>query len=159
MEAIASKEHEWLQKFIGEWKATGEMPASTDQPAMSWTTTETGRLLGPLWMQAESRSTVPDGSPNIMQLTLGYDTNRKKFVGTWIGSMMDYLWVYEGELSADGKVLTLSATGPDMGKPGTTKAYRDIHTFMNDSHRILTSQMQDENGEWQQFMEAHYYRQ
>ncbi|MGH8491615.1 MAG: DUF1579 domain-containing protein [Moraxellaceae bacterium] len=159
METTATKEHEWLQKFLGEWKATGESPIGPDQAPMTWTTTETGRLIGPLWMQAESQSTMPDGKPATMQLTLGYDTKQKKFVGSWIGSMMDYLWIYEGELSADGKTLTLSANGPSMSTPGTIVGYRDIHRFVNDSHRILTSNMQDENGEWQQFMEVHYYRQ
>lgn len=159
MQTDAKKEHEWLQKFIGDWTATGEMPASADQPAMSWTTKEKGRAIGPLWIQAESESTMPDGNPATMQLTLGYDTNKQRFVGTWIGSMMDYLWIYDGELSADGRTITLNATGPNMGKPGTTAAYQDIHTFISDDHRLFTSQIQNENGAWQQIMEAHYYRQ
>lgn len=159
MKTEAKKEHAWLKKFIGEWKASGETPAGPDQPAMTWTSTETGIAIGELWIQADSQSTMPDGSLATMQLTLGYDSNKGRFVGSWIGSMMDYLWVYDGELDADGRVLTLSTTGPDMSKPGTTAAYRDIHTFVDDKHRILTSNMQDEKGEWQQFMEAHYYRQ
>lgn len=159
METQAKKEHAWLKKFIGVWKATGESPMGPDQPAMTWTSTETAVALGDLWIQADSQSTMPDGSQHVMQLTLGYDSNKGRYVGTWIGSMMDYLWVYEGELDAEGRVLTLSTTGPDMSRPGAFAAYRDIVTFVNDNHRILTSNMQDEKGEWHQFMEAHYHRQ
>ena len=53
-----------------------------------------------------------------MIMTLGYDPQKKRFVGTWIGSMMTYLWVYDGELDASGKVLTLNAEGPNMQVAG-----------------------------------------
>ena len=47
-----------------------------------------------------------------------YDPQKQRFVGTWIGSMMTYLWVYEGTLDATEKVLTLNAEGPSMGTEG-----------------------------------------
>ncbi|HEX6592691.1 MAG TPA: DUF1579 domain-containing protein [Moraxellaceae bacterium] len=160
MQIAAQKEHEWLKKFLGEWESRGEAPAGPDYPAMTWTSRESARAIGELWIQSESTGTMPgDGSPTIMQLTLGYDSKRQRFVGTWIGSMMDYLWVYEGTLSADGRVLTLAATGPRMDQPGKMAKYHDIHTFVDNNHRVLTSQMLDDDGEWKQFMEAHYYRQ
>jgi hypothetical protein len=37
-------------------------------------------------------------------------------VGMWIGLMMTYLWVYDGELDADERVLTLSAKGSSMAR-------------------------------------------
>jgi len=40
-------------------------------------------------------------------MTLGYDPQKKRYLGTWIGSMMSHLWVYEVELDASGSVLTL----------------------------------------------------
>jgi hypothetical protein len=158
MEFIASKEHEWLKKFLGDWTSRGEAPAGPDQPAITWTATESGQLIGEIWLQVNGKHTMPDGRPAHMQLTLGYDTKKQKFVGSWLGSMMDYFWVYEGDLSADGKALTLSATGPRMDQPDKMARYQDIHTFVSNSHRILTSQYEDENGEWQQFMQAHYHR-
>ncbi len=155
------KEHEWLQRFLGEWQATGESPATGDQPASTWTSTERFRQIGPLWLQSDAESTMPDGTPASMQLTLGYNSQRQKFVGTWLGSMMDFLWVYEGELSSDGNTLTLNTQGPDMseGQPGPLTPYRDIHVFVDDRHRILRSEMQDASGNWVQFMEVDYYRQ
>ncbi|MDP2226249.1 MAG: DUF1579 domain-containing protein [Moraxellaceae bacterium] len=159
MEAVAQKEHEWLKKFLGIWQATGEAPTGPDQPPMTWTTTETGRQIGELWIQAEGVSHMSDGDSHTMQITLGYDSRKGKFVGTWIGSMMDYLWVYEGEMSADGRALTLSASGPSMDGSGAIRPYRDVQTFIDDNHRVLTSHMQNDAGEWEQFMEVHYYRQ
>jgi hypothetical protein len=34
----------------------------------------------------------------------------------WIGLMMTYLWVYDGELDADERVLTLNAEGSSMAR-------------------------------------------
>ena len=55
---------------------------------------------------------MPDGTPATTQITLGYDPAKKRFVGTWLGSMMTHLWIYDGELSADERTLTLSSEGP-----------------------------------------------
>lgn len=158
MQMEKSKEHEWLKKFLGDWTAKGEAPAGPDQPAMTWTASESGHLLGDIWLQVEGKHDMPDGNSASTQFMLGYDTKKKKFVGSWLGTMMDYFWVYEGELSADGKVLTLDSSGPRMDQPGKMAKYQDIHTFVSDTHRILTSQYQDDDGAWQQFMEAHYHR-
>src|SRR5690606_862870 len=96
----------------------------------------------------------------VMQLTLGYDPQKKRFVGTWIGSMMNYLWVYEGDLDASGKVLTLNATGPVMMGPatGTMAKYQDVITIVGPDERTLTGRQQQPDGTWLQFMQATYKR-
>ncbi len=57
---------------------------------------------------------MPGGDPATMLMSLGYDPAKKRFVGTWIGSMMTNLWVYDGELDPTGKILTLNAEGPSF---------------------------------------------
>jgi hypothetical protein len=79
-------------------------------------------------------------------------------VGTWIGSMMTHLWIYEGKLDADKRVLTLEAEGPAMADDGTMASYRDVIEVVSNDHRILTSHMLGDDGTWQQFMTAHYRR-
>jgi hypothetical protein len=91
-------------------------------------------------------------------MTLGYDPQAKRFVGTFIASMMTYLWIYNGSLDAAGKVLTLDAEGPDFsGGPNLVK-YQDSIEFVNDDHRILRSQLLGPDGKWNHFMTAHYRR-
>ena len=62
---------------------------------------------------------MPGGGPATTLMTLGYDPEKKRFVGTWIGSMMTHLWIYDGALDAAGKVLTLDAEGPSFAGDGT----------------------------------------
>jgi hypothetical protein len=157
MEVTKTKEHAWLQKFVGEWKGEGEGFAGPDQPPMKWSVEETVRGIGDVWVQGESRGTMPDGKPSLMIITLGFDPEKKRFTGTFIGSMMTYLWIYDGELDAAGKVLTLNAEGPSMMGPGLVK-YQDIVEVIDDSTRTLSSQMQMPDDTWQKFMTSTYTR-
>jgi hypothetical protein len=93
-----------------------------------------------------------------MMMTPGYDPQRKRYVGTWIGSMMTHLWVHEGELNASEKVLTLNAEGPSMAGGGKMAKYKDVIELKSDDHRLLTSHLLRDGGTWQQLMTAHYRR-
>jgi hypothetical protein len=92
------------------------------------------------------------------QLTLGYDPARKRFVGTWVGAMMPYQWVYNGELDASGNVLTLNCEGPAFDGSGKMMPYRDVHEFLSDDHRQLKAYTQSEDGTWNHFMTTDYHR-
>jgi len=72
--------------------------------------------------------------------------------------MMGNQWIYTGTRSADGKVLTLDTEGPDFTKPGKTAAYQDIVEIKSPDHHVLSSRGKGEDGEWVQFMTAHYRR-
>ena len=91
-------------------------------------------------------------------MTLGYDPQRRRFVGTFIGSMMTHLWVYDGVLDAAEKVLTLDTEGPDMAVEGKIAKYKDVIEFKSDDHRVLTSHVLGDDGKWHGFMTAHYRR-
>jgi hypothetical protein len=91
-------------------------------------------------------------------LTLGYDPQKQRFVGTWVGSMMAYLWVYDGELDAAQRVLTLNSDGPSMSGDGSMAKYRETIEFENDDHRVFTSRALGDDGSWQQLMTATYRR-
>ena len=152
------KEHEWLQKLVGDW--TFEIEAA--EPGQASTKSEgfeSVRSLGGLWTLAEGRSPMPDGSDATSVMTLGYDPQKKRFVGTFVASMMTYLWIYEGELDEAGRVLTLDAEGPGMSADGKMVKYKDRIELMSDDHRVLSSSIQGEDGNWTKFMTAHYRRQ
>jgi Protein of unknown function (DUF1579). len=160
MNAQPQKEHEWLQKLVGEWTSEAEMTAGKpgEDPERS-TGTESVRSLGGYWIVAEGAGSQPCGGGEATTvLTLGYDTHRNRYVGTWVGSMMPLLWVYDGELDATGNKLTLSADGPDFVVEGKTAKYQDVIEFHSHDHRTLTSYVQAEDGSWTPFMTAHYRR-
>jgi Protein of unknown function (DUF1579) len=158
MKVEPQKEHQWLQKLVGEWTSEGEASMGPGKPLEKFQSTERVRPLGGIWVLCESQGEMPGGGTATMLMTLGYDPKKQRFVGTWIGSMMTYLWVYEGSLDSTQKILTLNAEGPSMGSEGKIAKYRDVIEFKSDDHRILTSHSLGDDGEWRQFMTAHYRR-
>ena len=158
MMAEPQKEHEWLQKLVGEWTYESEATMEPGKPPMRFSGTENVRSLGGLWILAEGQGEMPGGGTATMMMTLGYDPQKKRFVGTWVGSMMTYLWVYDGELDAAESVLTLNAEGPSMATEGKIEKYKDVIEFKSDKHRVLTSHMLGDDGEWHGFMTANYRR-
>ena len=154
MTAEVREQHRWLQRLLGEW--TSEIPGGPESTE-PFRGTETGRSIGDVWVALENRGQggCPGGESTTV-MTLGYDAQQGRFVGTWIGSMMTYLWVYSGHLDEEG-ALVLEAEGPSMSGEGTAK-YRDVIRFHSDDHRTLTSHTLGEDGTWTQFMPAHYPR-
>lgn len=129
-----------------------------DQPAMKSGGVEVVRSLGGLWTIGEGESDMPDdGAKWQSVMTLGYDPVSKRFVGTFVASVMTHLWIYNGSLDADEKVLTLDTEGPSFTGEGMTK-YQDIIEFISDDHRTLSSQAIGPDGQWVKFMRAHYRR-
>jgi Protein of unknown function (DUF1579) len=151
------KEHRWLHRLVGEWTYEGEATREPGDPPETFKGTESVRSLGGLWTVAEARGETSGGSAATMIMTLGYDPQRKRYVGTWIESMMTYLWVYDGALDPTGRVLTLEAAGP-MDPAGKKARYRDVITLMGDDCRELTSYQLRDGGTWHAFMTATYWR-
>ncbi len=159
MPAQPQNEHQWLQKLVGEWTYETEVMMGSGQPPEKSTGTESVRSLGGLWILAEGQGEMPGCGIATTILTLGYDSQKQQYVGTWIGSMMTYLWVYEGELDTEERVLKLNAEGPAMtGEEGKMAKYKDITEFKSDNHRVLTSHMLGDDGQWHKFMTTHYRR-
>lgn len=152
------KEHEWLQKLVGEWRTETEMSPGPDQPMQTSIGKETVTSLDGLWAFGEGEGSMPDGKTMVYKSALGYDVSFKEYRGCWFASMSSHLWKYVGTLSADGKTMTLDCEGPSMVEDGKTANYRDIITIIDDNTRTLTSTGQQENGEWQEFMKTTYTR-
>jgi hypothetical protein len=107
-------------------------------------------------MLCEGEGEMPGGGIGLTLMTLGYDPAKKKYVGTFIGSMMTHLWVYEG--TREGNVLTLDTVGPSFSGDGSLVAYQDIIEIVSDDHRTLNSQLKGPDGNWAKFMSGHYRR-
>lgn len=157
MHTEPQKEHQWLQKLVGEWTFEIECRMGPDQTVMKTTGREVVRSLGGLWTIGEGQGETPDGATCQSIMTLGYDPETKRFAGTFVASVMTRLWVYDGSLDAAEKVLTLDTEGPKFTGEGLAK-YQDIIEFLSDDHRTLSSQVLGDDGQWQPFMKAHYRR-
>ena len=159
MQAEPQKEHQWLSKLVGEWIYESECSMGPDQPQMKTGGREVVKSLGGLWTIGEGQGEMPDGGTWDSIMTLGYDPQTKRFVGTYVASIMTYLWIYSnGSLDSTGKVLTLDAEGPSFSGDGTMVQYQDIIEFVSDDHRTLSSQTLGADGQWVPFMKAHYRR-
>lgn len=159
MQTEPQNEHQWLQKFVGEWTYEAEAMMGLDQPSEKSTGTESVRSLGGLWVLAEGQGEMPGGCDVTTIMTLGYDPQKQRYIGTWVGSMMTYLWVYDGELNADEKVLTLNSEGPSMTGEGKLAKYKDVTEFKSNDHRVMTSHVLGDDGQWHKFMTVNYQRQ
>jgi hypothetical protein len=101
---------------------------------------------------------MPDGQPSTMIMTLGYDPQRGRYIGTFIGSMMSHLWVYEGQLDPSGNILTLDTVGPSFQSSDQMVRFQDVIEFKSPDHRTLTARMLTADNQWQTFMTVHYRR-
>ena len=72
--------------------------------------------------------------------------------------MMTNLWVYDGELDAGEKSLTLHSEGPSMAGDGTKSKYKDIIEFKSDDSSAAAVGGAERRRIWQQFMVVNYRR-
>lgn len=158
MHVEPQKEHEWLQQLIGEWEYEHETAMGPDQPPTKFRGVDRVRSLGDVWVLCEGEGEMPGGGVGRTLMTLGYDPAKKRFVGTFIGSMMTNLWIYDGALDAAGKTLTLDTEGPSFIDATKMAKYQDIIEFQSADHRLLYAQTQGDDGQWRRFMTAHYHR-
>lgn len=149
----AQHEHRWLQQLVGDWSFQGEAKMDPGKPADTFEGTESVRALGQLWIIAEGQGEMCGGSART-GMTLGFNSQSRRFVGTFIASMMAHLWIYNGQL--DGNILTLDTEGPDH--TGKMVKFRDVIELQSADRRTLTSHTLGDDGEWRKFMEATYLR-
>ncbi len=154
---VASAEHQWLKQLVGNWTVTSEAIMAPGAEPMMMESTESVRALGDLWVVSEGEASFGDTQFQSM-MTLGYDPQKKAFVGTWVDTMQTHLWVYRGQLDQAKKVLTLNTEGPGIEDPTKMASYRDVFELVSPDHKVLTSWAQGEDGEWTQFMKADFRR-
>jgi hypothetical protein len=138
MKTEPQEQHRWLMQLVGDWSYETECDGAPGEPPMK--TAGTG------------------GGQATMQITLGFDPAKGRFVGSWVGSMMTHFWIYDGFLDETGTVLTLEAEGPSFSGDGGLASYRDIVTVKGHDHRILTGNVRNPDGSWTTFMTSRYRR-
>ena len=141
------KEHELLERFLGDWETESEMMQGPNQPPMKCKGQLHASALGKMWLVANVENDIMGTKMNA-QFTLGYDPEKNKYVGTWIDSIMNHMWQYNGWVEDGGKTLILEAEGPNMMEPGKTAKFRDVYIFKSPDQMETKAMMQQEDGKW-----------
>jgi hypothetical protein len=133
-----ASQHEWLQKFIGEWETTSECKLAPTEASMTSQGAMKIRMLGGLWMVCEGTSEMPGAAGVKVETlqTIGYDEQKKHYVGHWVDSMFNHQWSYVGSVDESGTV-----------------EYKDTYDFVSADELKITSQAK-QGEEWVTFMEA-----
>lgn len=155
MKAEPQKEHEWLHQLVGEWTYESEQG---EEGKETFKGTETVRSLGGLWVIAEGKGNMPGGGTAETVMSLGFDPASNRYNGTWIGSMLSYLWIYDGELDETSRTLTLKGNGPSMAGDGSLADYEDIIEIISPDERLFRSRTLGPDGKWNEFMRLTYRR-
>jgi hypothetical protein len=149
------KEHEWLKQLAGDW----DLDIQVTEPNKDTTKSkgsETTRMFGPFWAVSEVKAKMMD-MPFTGSLTLGYDIQQKKYVATWIDSMGDHLWKYDGTVDPGGKILTLDTMGPCPMQGGKITKFQDVVEIKDKDHRVFKSFV-DFDGKMVQMLTINYTR-
>lgn len=149
-----TKEHEWLQKLVGEWDTESEIVMDPAKEPMKTKGSESSRSIGGFWVLSEHKGDF-FGAPFTGILTLGYDAEKKKYVGTWVDSVFPVLWKYDGSVDATGKILTLSTEGP--GHDGKPTKFREAVEIKDKDHKVFTSSI-EKDGKWVTHLTIQYRR-
>jgi hypothetical protein len=158
MQAQALRQHRWLHRLRGEWSYESTALMGSRDPPGKVSGVESVRALGDFWVVAGGQGGMPGGGEASTLMTLGYNPETRSFVGSWVGSMMPWLWTYDGWLDATEQVLTLETEGPSLAAPDTLAKYRDVIEWLDADHRVLTSHALGADGQWTAMMISHYSR-
>ena len=112
------KEHQWLLRLVGEWTYETEAIVQPGKPPEKFAGTESVRSLGSVWVLCEGWGEMPGGGTATTIMTLGYDPVKKRFVGTFIGSMMTNLWVYRRRIGPSSQSAHAGLRGPELHHRG-----------------------------------------
>ena len=154
-------EHELLAHCVGTWDATVKswMQGPDSEPLVSHGTEVVRLMPGGLWALEEFEGKFGD-APFHGHGQSGYDTMKKKYVGTWVDSMSPSIMMFEGDYDPNSKTMTSYGKGtcPRTCKPFEAKM-TTVHKD-NDSRVFTMFMKSDESkGEFVRMMEISYTRQ
>ena len=137
-------EQEVFKNDVGVWDAEVESFMEPGQPPTISKGTETSTLLGGLWLVSQFKSEWM-GQPFEGFGTLGYDSARKKYVGTWVDSMSIGYSIVEGSFDPAKKTLTAWMEGPDLS--GNVTRMKETTEWKDADTRIFTMYAPQAQGE------------
>jgi hypothetical protein len=128
-------EHEILKADVGVWDAVVEMFMAPGQPPATSKGVETNTLMGGLWLVTEFKGDMM-GSPFEGRGMSGYDSLKKKYVGTWVDTMSVGIATVESTYDAATKTLSGTMEAPDM--TGKVSRMKETVVYKDPNTRVFT---------------------
>jgi Protein of unknown function (DUF1579) len=128
-------EHEMLGKLVGTWDATMSIAGTETKGTMVYKSE-----LGGLFVSSTFEGDF-GGAKFLGKGLDGYDTNKKKFVGTWADSMMTSIMALEGTYDKEKKTMTMSGEAP--GPDGKLSKMKMVTEMKDDDNMVFTAYMGD----------------
>jgi hypothetical protein len=129
-------EHKMLTKLVGTWDASMKIEGAGESKGTMVYKSEFGGLFV---------SSTFEGDFGGMKFTGkgldGYDTAKKKFVGTWIDSMSPGIMLMEGTYDKEKKTLTM--TGETTGMDGKPTKMKMVSEMKDDDNIVSSAYMGD----------------
>lgn len=152
-------EHQRLHDEVGTWDATIKSweQGPEGEPSESKGVEVVKLQPGGLWILSEFEGKFAGMTFHGAGHT-GYDTHKKKYVGTWVDSMSSSLMTTEGDYDEASKTLTSYSKGTDpAGRPYEMKT---VQVHKDKDHRVFTMSMKmdETKGEFVKMMEISYAR-
>jgi hypothetical protein len=157
--AKPTAEHKHLAKDVGTWDATVKswMSGESSEPTVSKGVEVDKLMPGDLWLLNDFDGEFGGLAFHGHGVT-GYDTQKKKYVATWVDSLSTSLMTMEGSYDADKHTVTMYGKGTDpAGKPYES---RSTTKYMGDDERVFTMWIKSDEskGEFMKMMEITYKR-
>lgn len=128
------KEHDILKEMQGTWDAVVKMSMDPNTPPVESKSVETATLGGNgLWLISDVKGDFM-GMPFHGHGMFGYDTAKKKYVGSWVDSMGTYILQSEGTYDVEKKTFNWTSEVPDPAS-GKMEKMRELHAIKGKDHR------------------------
>lgn len=153
MLAKPTKQHALLERWVGTWNATFDMPAAGVSGSKA---VLERKLVGKLWIVDDYRGELM-GLPFHGHGITGYDPEKQKFVGAWVDAWTDRMVTLEGTYDEATKTLRCEVPGKN---PMTGEDQIEIHEtkVIDDDTQHFRMLWPGEGGEYFEAMTIRYER-
>lgn len=115
-----TKHHALLERSVGIWKATMDMPGMGIEGAQA---VSTRKMIGKFWVVDDYEGEMM-GMPFHGHGITGYDSEKEKYVGSWIDSWGDRMLTFEGTYDEATRTLRFEVPGRN---PMTGEEQIEVH--------------------------------
>lgn len=117
-----TEHHKRILAGVGEWEGTVTMIMPGAEP-MTMSARETVEAVGEYWTTSTFTADMP-GMAFTGKSVLGYDSDKKQYVGTWLDSTVTYLTVMHGEFDAQKNAIVMRWKAPNWMSDGSLADFR-----------------------------------